>query len=150
MDNEYEAYNVISYNNDPENLMRLSQYDIPANSICTNKNPDLRLSNPENIQRLAPIRRKRLDERIDTYEKTSVCEGGARELQHKSALRESFLSNTGGDANALNESTSNIFKISNQLLYCIVFFIVLLFIVFHFNNSLNEIKILIQGLQKRS
>ena len=113
----------------PESLMKLHQSGIPATGTCANKNLDLRLQPDEKDQRLFPMRRKPLDRRIDEYEKTSVCENGSP----RSHLRESF----GGIASV---SSDKLISISSENIFWFFFFIIFVFIIMHFNASINEIK----------
>ena len=115
----------------PESLLRLHQSNIPANSVCMNKNMDSRMKPDEENQRLFPMKQKSLERRIDEYEKTSPCNYGSPRY------KESFGST--------NENT---ISFSQETIFLFFIFIIFIFIVIHFNSSINEIKRYLKTLTK--
>jgi len=84
-----------------------------------------------------PIRRKSLDRRIDEYEKTPICNGGSP----RAHIKENFH----GLKNILN---GDLITISSEMILLFFMFIIFIFIVMHFNASINKIKKMLKQIQR--
>ena len=135
---QYEPNMLNSYIGIPESLMRLHQYDIPAQGTCINKDPYLRMFPDEENQRLAPIRKKSLEYRVDELEKQSPCKSGLLPWPREKGVKckEKF---EGGESLLPSSIT-----LSSEMILIIFIFIIFIFIILHFNNAINEIKDLLR------
>ena len=134
----------------PESLFRLYQYDTPARATCHNKNCNLSAPSDENIQRLQPIRNTSVEERISQYENTSVCEGGSPRFKgnHSPYKMKKNKYKFCEEKESMSNKIGNIMKFNNETFVIIFIFILIIFVIIHFNNSLNEIKMEIMSLRK--
>lgn len=114
----------------PEDNFRMGQYGIPARPLIHEMTYET-CPRPKSVSsRRYPVQTRRLEERQDEYEKASPCK------------KASYI------ANKEHFGAGNQITVDNQMVVVFLVFLAFVFLIVHFNNNINELKMIIKNMRQ--